>query len=45
MKTQEELECPSPTQRQEEINHRLLEDTPLVMHRHMKQLQLKPEMT
>jgi hypothetical protein len=33
---QEDLPWSPPTQRQEELDHGLLEDTPLVVHRHLK---------
>jgi hypothetical protein len=37
MGEQEDLRWSPPTQRQEEIDHRLLEDTPLVVRRHLEQ--------
>jgi hypothetical protein len=39
MEKQEDLQWSPPTRRQEEIDHRLLEDTPLVVRRHLKQSQ------
>jgi hypothetical protein len=41
MGKQENLQWSSSTRGQQEIDHRLLEDTLLVMHRHMKRHQLK----
>jgi hypothetical protein len=39
MEKPEDLRWSPPTQRQEEIDHRLLEDTPLVVRRHLKESQ------
>jgi hypothetical protein len=36
MEKQEDLHWSPPTQRQEEIDHGLLEDTPLVVRRHLE---------
>jgi hypothetical protein len=42
---QEDLPWSPPTRRQEEIDHSLLKDTPLVVRHHLKRFQLTHKMT